>query len=297
MSTALLIANPQAGQHDPQLVAVQNVLRPNYKLATFLAPSSEEARNAAQEAASAGYRAVFALGGDGTARQVAAGLLGSDTEFGVLPGGTTNVVAKSLGLSPDPAAAAVELVTGSVIDADVGAADEEVFLMQASGGLDAEVVESVNPTAKKHLGRAAYAAPAMRCWWQYEYPEIEIRVDGNSRQIGFFAVCNIPQYAGRFEMAPGASFLSRGLNLVTLRSTGRWAALEFAVAFARGKHTDLEDVTTELVEEVIVDGPFDLRMQLDGDLHRPQYPVSIRLADERVRLRVPLQRSDQSETL
>ena len=52
---------------------------------------------------------VFSFGGDGTAREVAAGLLGGPAALGVLPGGTANLLALALGLPRDPVAAAAAL--------------------------------------------------------------------------------------------------------------------------------------------------------------------------------------------
>ncbi len=287
IAQALLIANPDAGQGLPQAESVAEVLRAQFEVVTYFSESAQAAQQASKEAAAESYQAVFALGGDGTVRQVATGLLGSKTELWVLPGGTTNVVSKALDLDQKPTRAAQQLLEGTVIEADTGLAGQEIFLMQASGGLDVEVLESVNPIAKRHLGRAAYAAPAVQRWWQYDYPEIEIETEGVRRKVAFFAACNLPYYAGRFRLAPHADFTTRQLELITLSKTGKWAALEFAVALARTQHTDLQGVAAKNLQRLVVHGPADLHIQLDGDPIQIQLPLEIKVAPASLRLRVP----------
>lgn len=284
---ALLIANPRAGRKHPGADAVADILAGRYSLETIACESPQVARKAAHDAAERGFEAVFSLGGDGTARQVAAGLLGSDTALGVLPGGTANVVAHSLGLGGRAVPAARRLVEAGTLEADVGVAGDQIFLMQASGGLDAEAVESVDPKIKRRLGVVAYATAAARCWWQYDYPEIEIEVAAERVRVAFFAVCNIPYYAGPLHLAPDTGFQSRQLELVTLARTGKWAALEFAAALVTRHHTDLDGVEAREVDGVVIHGPPSLAMQVDGDPLRAEYPVPVRLAEQRLRLLVP----------
>ncbi len=284
---ALLITNPRAGQRHPDTEAVARVLAARYQVEAAAWGPDRSTRGAAREAAEGGVEAVFSLGGDGTARRAAAGLLGTDTALGILPGGTANVVARSLGIGNRVLPAASRLVTAEVMDADVGIAGNEVFLMQASGGLDANAVSAVDPALKRKVGMAAYVPAAAQSWWQYEYPEIEIAIADGTMRVAFFAACNIPYYAGPLEMAPEAGFTSRDLELVTLAKAGKWAALEFAVALATKRHTELDGVTSEPVDHVVIHGPPDLRMQLDGDLFEPDYPVVIRVVPGRLRLLVP----------
>ena len=291
MPRALLITNPQAGQRHPDTEDVATALATKYEVEMAAWGPDQSTRAAARAAAEDGFDAVFSLGGDGTARRAAAGLLGTDTALGVLPGGTANVVARSLGIGGRLLPAVRRLIAGGVIDADAGLAGNETFLMQASGGLDASAVSAVDPALKRRVGMAAYVPAAAQSWWQYEYPEIEIAVDGSTRNVAFFAACNIPYYAGPLQMAPEAGFSSRDLELVTLTRTGKWAALEFAVALATRRHTELDGVNSESVGSVVIKGPLDLRMQLDGDLFEPGYPVEVRLADEKLKLLVPVAES------
>ncbi len=210
--------------------------------------------------------AVFALGGDGTAREVACGLLGSQTHLGILPGGTANLMALALGLPRDPVAAAAVLCHASARPFDVGLAGASAFLMMISAGLDARAVAALDRGFKTRLGKTAVLLQGLREWWRYGFPEIEVMADG--RQLPpatFLAVCNIPYYGGNYRMAPGARPDDRRFELVTFHGSGRAATLAFFLGLISGRHTRRRDVGVRSVEEVVFTVPPGAGVQVDGD--------------------------------
>ncbi len=121
----------------------------------------------AREAVADGVGVVVVHGGDGTVNEVVNGLLGPATPapertrtrpaVAVVPGGSANVFARSLGLSPDPLEATRQLLTAaqqpSIREVGLGAADDRWFLFNAGLGWDAEVVHSVEQ--RRNRGKAA----------------------------------------------------------------------------------------------------------------------------------------------
>jgi diacylglycerol kinase family enzyme len=98
----------------------------------------------AQDAATRDVDAVLALGGDGTLNEVANGLAGSATALGVLPGGSTNVFARAIGMENDPVAAARQvaagLQVGTVTPIGLGNVNGRYFCFHTGVGFDAAVV-------------------------------------------------------------------------------------------------------------------------------------------------------------
>lgn len=169
MQRALLVANPSAsGFTGSRYRAVSVILRESYDLKTIWPESPEGSRKAAAGAAESGFDVVFAMGGDGVVHHVASGLIATDTALGVVPSGTTNVLAKILGLPsrPDKAAAAVagasprHLPTARIQWSTTDGEQTRHALFSLGLGFDADVVEKAErrPHAKVRFGSLHYAA-------------------------------------------------------------------------------------------------------------------------------------------
>lgn len=285
---------------------MENLARGGFDVQARETQAPGHATELAQAAAEDGrWRVVFALGGDGTLREAAVGLLGSRLPLGILPGGTANVLALTLGI-PGNAEEASKLYRSLETDArkrdqpepclpvrdmDVGLCAGRPFLMMASVGLDVQVLAHLRPAFKRRWGRLAVGLQSLLEWWRYDYPLCSIKVGEEEVQGSLMALCNIPFYAGPFKMAPEASFEDGLLNLVVFRSGGRWPTLAFALALLRKRHTRRPDVLSLAVDGAELVGSGDIRVQLDGDPVKLSLPVRVSVAGHRVRFLVPPPRS------
>lgn len=124
----------------------------------------------AQSAANDGYDLVVVLGGDGTVNEAANGLAGTDTALATLPGGSTNVLARVLGLPDDPADACLVLLdaieAGSIHRIGLGAVEGRYFLFHCGVGFDAAVVEQVETRGpwKRWAGHPLFVWAALDTW-------------------------------------------------------------------------------------------------------------------------------------
>ncbi len=291
MRRAVLIYNPTSGRQAAKrtLPAVLETLRAGgfaVEPAATAGPG-DATRLARQAAAGGSIETAFAMGGDGTLREVARGLLGSEVALAPLPAGTTNVLSLALGLPRDAEAAARALPDCPRRQIDVGLAGDEPFLMQVSAGLDAEVMARQDAAAKKRFGKAAVAWTALGRWWSYPYSRIELRLDGRTEKVSHFAACNIPFYAGAFRMAPDADLSSGRLHLVLFRGHGRAATLGFARDLALGRHLKRADVEHRPVLELEIVGPPEYLVQIDGDVLSGPAPLKISLAEDRLWVLAP----------
>lgn len=303
MRHAVLIVNRAAGGRRPdELVQRLDALltRSGFRIDAAFTAGPGDATTLARRAAEAGADAVFALGGDGTLRETAQGLLGTGVPLGPLPGGTANVLGLALGLPREPLACAESIcrlepravdvgVVRSLAPSGAGAEPRErVFLMMASAGLDARVLARLSPERKRLFGRAHIAARGLAEWWSYDYPGLVVEVDGERHPASFVAVSNIAHYGGPFRMAPAARLDDHTLHLLLFRGTGRMATLDFVWSVARGRHTARADVIARPVERVVLHGAPSaeaggagrLDAQLDGDVCPEPPPLEIRLATE-----------------
>jgi diacylglycerol kinase (ATP) len=290
---ATLLFNPTAGQRRAAraLPSILELLQARFDLAVASTESPQAGRQVAQRAIEENCEVLFALGGDGTLNVLAEVLAGSGVALAPLPGGTTNVVALALGLPRDPLAAARTLADGAVRELDLGEfrspAGGGVFLMQLSGGLDAEVMAELAPRAKRRFGKLAVAWSGVRVWARYRFPAFALAADGERFAVTGFVVANLAEYAGGFAIVPGARADDRQLELLLFRGRSRRAALGFALALARGSHTRRRDVEIRRVATVRLLAPAQLRLQRDGDPFLAAVPCEIALAPRGLRVLAP----------
>jgi diacylglycerol kinase (ATP) len=160
---ALLIANPAARRGKSLL---QNATR---AFANAGIPCdvvlTERPGHAADIAAAkyADYDAVFSLGGDGTAMEIAGALAGTGRPLGPLPAGTGNLLARALNIPLRMDRAVTELVSGKEMQIDLGRlGDGRRFAIAAGIGIDVTMVMETPRWLKRRIGVLAYALMATR---------------------------------------------------------------------------------------------------------------------------------------
>jgi diacylglycerol kinase family enzyme len=165
----MLISNAMAGSVSARAKEVIiKALQADFGLEVEDTARRDHATEIARDAADRGFRAVVAFGGDGTINEVAQGLIETETGLGILPGGSTNVMARSLGLPLNAVDAtafvASRIRTGSVRRVNVGRTNSRYFLFSFGMGLDAEVVKRVesDPDAKRERGEWWFLSNALR---------------------------------------------------------------------------------------------------------------------------------------
>ncbi len=287
MRPAVLIHNPAAGRgRAGSLVAtlLERLGDAGFRTEAWPTTGAGSATRQAREAAAAGFEVVFAFGGDGTLREAAGGLLGSAAALGFIPGGTINVNTLTFGLPGRPLAAVEALGGARVREIDVGLCNDQPFLMQASAGIDAEMIGRMRVRLKRLIAGGAAVTAGLGALASYRYPPIALTADGEPLAGTLAVVANIPFYGGRWRIQPGARPDDRKLDLVLFRGRGRWATVGFARDLLLGRHLRRRDVESRRVDEVQIRGPATLPLQIDGDVLDERPPARIRLAAERLRV-------------
>ncbi len=279
----LLVVNSAASSVTPRgKVVIQKALSADHDLTVAETSRRGHAARLAQNAANDGIDVVVVLGGDGTLNEAANGLAGSETALAPLPGGSTNVFARTLGLPNDAIEAAGVLLDAlardNVTSVGLGAVNGRYFLFHVGMGFDAAVVAQVERRAglKRYAGHPLFIYCSFATWFRHydrSRPRFAVHhADGSVVDPAYFSVClntNPYTYLGNraLDLAPDAT-LDRGLATVTLRSLALPKLLAAAgAAFAGGgrlgrlAHVDYRfDLSTLTVRG---HGPFPY--QVDGD--------------------------------
>jgi diacylglycerol kinase family enzyme len=180
----LIIVNPYATTVSDRLKnLVVYALQGRYEVETVATESQNHATEIGREVRDHGYDIVVAFGGDGTLNEVVNGLAGTDIPVSVLPGGSTNVVCRTLGIPNDVVDATEHLL--AVADQwaprkiDLGRAGDRYFVFSCGVGIDATVVKRVDahPRLKSAVGPYYYSWAALSAFYRsYLYNAVKLRV-------------------------------------------------------------------------------------------------------------------------
>jgi diacylglycerol kinase family enzyme len=254
----------------------------------------------AEDAARRGIDVVVAYGGDGTLNEVATGVATTDTALAVLPGGSTNVFARTLGM-PNDALQAVDLIVDALDRNDIspiglGRANGRYFTFHTGLGFDAAVVRRVEQRAalKRYAGHPLFVVAALRTWaFDYDKKRPHFSVDfGNGDVVndGYFSIImntNPYTYLGTrpFDIVPSTG-LSSGLSVVTFKSMKTTHMLRTMASALRGggvPEYPWLDIRTD-VQHVVASDARAFPYQLDGDYLGEIQKVEFEFVPEALRL-------------
>ena len=279
----LLIVNPSASSVTARgRVVIAKALGADHQVTVAETTHRGHATDLARQGAADGFDVVAVLGGDGTLNEAANGLAGSDTALAPLPGGSTNVFARTLGLPDDPIEATVVLLDSLALDAirriGLGIVNGRHFLFHVGIGFDAAVVAEVERrgSLKRWANHALFGWAAFDTWlrrYDRKRPRFAVRVENSSTiDVGQFAVClNTDPYSDvgtrPFTVAPEAT-LDRALSVVTIRSLDAIPLLRvLASALGSGKYLRRSSNVTRHVDvtSLSIEGYGPVPHQVDGD--------------------------------
>jgi diacylglycerol kinase family enzyme len=210
----LIIVNPYASTVSDRLKnLVVYALQGRYSVEAVDTQRRSHAIELCREAADEGYDVVVAFGGDGTVNEAANGLAGSNTPLTVLPGGSTNVYCRTLGI-PEDVVDATEHILRMADDfeprrVDLGRAGDRLFVSSCGIGLDASVVERVDAHPKLKARFSEYwftyaALSIVNRKYMINPPKMRVQAGGRD----FTAVTAIAQVSD-----PYTYFASRPIRL------------------------------------------------------------------------------------
>lgn len=292
MLSAALVFNPLAGKGRLRSIVpavIENLRRSGYDAVAVPTRGPGDAEARARDAVAGDAEVVFALGGDGTLRECACGILGSGACLAFLPSGTMNVMALEFAIPARPVAAARSYATAREVHLGVGLAGESPFLMQVSAGVDAFLIGSLRSREKRMLGRAAVVPAILRSLARYSFPPFEVRTDAGSQRGTLAVASNILRYGGPFQLTPGARSDGSSLELFVFSGRGRSAAIAFALSLLVGRHLRLAASSVTTVRAATFVAGARVPFQIDGDVLAiaPGRPLAVSLSSETLRFLAP----------
>lgn len=300
----LLLVNSSASSVTARgRVVIQKALSADHEVTVAETSRRGHATRLAQGAASTGTDVVVVLGGDGTLNEAANGLARTDCALAALPGGSTNVFARTLGLPNDPIEATAQLLdaldAGSIRSVGLGSVSGRYFLFHVGMGFDAAVVAQVERRSglKRWAGHPLFVYSAFSTWFRHydrTRPRFAVRVGDEVVDDGYLTIVlntNPYTYLGNrpLAIAPDAG-LDQPLVSITIRTMdfGRFLPIALAAVaspdrLTRSRHVSYRTGVEDM--EVLGHGPFPY--QVDGDHLGDASKLRLRHEPGALRLVVP----------
>jgi diacylglycerol kinase (ATP) len=294
---ALIVLNPAAGQDDP--LRVRRLLGGAFAVrgAPFdlvETAGAGDAERFARDAVRLGYRAVVAVGGDGTVAEVITGLAGTQVPLAVVAQGTGNQVACNLGIPRDIEGAVEVAVHGVPAPMDLGQlADGRYFALMAGAGWDAEVMTAATRELKDRWGFGAYLYAGLRR--ALVPPSALFRITADGREFTVSAATVIVANVGQIvydllpvdlRIGPGVSFHDGMLDVCIFapRTFSDVAAVLWRVA--RGQYVGDDRMIYLRARDIRIESETPVVTQVDGEVVG-ETPLEVRAVEGGVRVLVP----------
>jgi diacylglycerol kinase (ATP) len=259
----LIIVNPKAGKGKYQEVVdrIKNGALGTERYEIALWKNKDEFGEIEGRLRNGGFTDAVAVGGDGTVNMVARAILGTDITLGIIPSGSGNGLARTLGISTNIGRALKEIQTGRTIAIDHGSINGLPFFCTAGMGFDSHIGDLFARSVKRGLRN--YVRIILREMLRYKSQEYVIK-SGNeqiNRQAFLITVANAGQYGNDFYIAPQASMQDGLFHVAILRPFGLTGAVRLFSSIVR-KRAHLNS----LIETFTSDG-LSITRKSDGLIH------------------------------
>ena len=270
-----VIVNPAAGTAEdrgPLDAARRKLSDAGHQVDVHETSHQGDAERLAREATGLDADVIVAAGGDGTLNEVVNGVASvaealSRCAIGVLPFGTGNDFARSLGID-DRDVAVAALVAGVTRAVDAISLGDRMFLNASAGGFTAETSANVTSDLKQAVGPFAYLIGGARAVLDYE--PVAVRVEADDRVIEtdlqLFAVCNGAYIGGGHQIAPTARLDDGVMEVCLVRATSTLDFLALLPRISSGGHVDDENVAYFRTREVSMTFARTIRINTDGEV-------------------------------
>ncbi|NMG21835.1 lipid kinase [Brasilonema bromeliae] len=231
---------------------------------------------------------VIIGGGDGTLNAAVDALVETQLPLGILPLGTANDLARTLGIPPTLPDACQTIAKGELQRIDLGWVNGKHFFNVASLGLSVQITERLNQELKRRWGVLAYAATALGVIWQARLFRADIRLDGELIRVKTvqIAVGNGRYYGGGMIICENAAINDQKLHLSSINVRHWWQIVALLPAMKQGRHKAWSGIHTDKCQEIEVYTYRLHAINTDGEL-TTNTPAKFRLIPKALSVLIP----------
>lgn len=294
MSHIAIIVNPISGTKGKDAILKYLQSQPEHKICMTEGPG--HATLLARREREAGAGAVVAVGGDGTVRETAIGLIGGDVPLGIIPMGSGNGLARHLGVPMDPFKAHELIMGGHVTRCDHAEVNGMPFFCTMGIGFDAEVSHRFAAAPKR--GLLTYVKSVIREIHHYHPRTYRLQMadEAIERRAMLVTVANAAQYGNNAIIAPGALMTDGLLNVTLMRAGDPFNTLRAAIELFTGtlrRNPLIESFATPSVTITMPDSDpaaVHPHIHLDGEPMTLTFPINVSVMSASLPILTPADR-------
>jgi len=211
---------------------------------------------------------IIICGGDGSISSGALAVMESGLPLGIMPMGTANDLARTLGIPMDLLEAAQLIAAGRTRRVDMGTVNGHAFFNVASIGLSSDLARGLDPTLKKRFGRLGYALAASKVLTKASRFHATITQNGRRTEVDTFqiAIGNGRHYGGGNVVRDDAEIDDGRLDLYSLELTNLWKLALMLRSFRSGTHGAWKEVRTARSAEFNIETRRPMPVNTDGEI-------------------------------
>jgi len=266
-----LIINPVAKNTTKSKVqkAIDYIKSKGFNLEVSYTKKTGDAEYIAKEYVKNSPHIIIAAGGDGTFNEVINGCVFSDIPVGILPFGTTNVLAKELNIPKNIKDALNIALYNKPNYVSLGKIESSLksryFVLMAGIGYDGEAVYGINQTIKKFSGKGSYILSGIKTLLSYKPDILTIKIDGTTYYGYSIIVGNASKYGGNFKITPDASLLKNNLYTCIFCGNKKLDIIRYIGGIITNNHLRFKDIIYTVSNKIEIKGK--ARVQIDGDYY------------------------------
>ena len=267
--TAVLIVNTHSRQGEKFFFAAMDELarRGVWIAASYPVRDPARLRECVEEAIGRGQSLVIVGGGDGTISSIVDYFANKELVLGVLPLGTGNSFARSLGIPISLAGAVDVIVNGKVVDVDLGKVGDSCFANIATIGLSVNIGRSSPVSLKRSLGMLAGVLVAIPAIISHRPFKCHITVDGKEHTIETHEVIVANgSFFGVTQLAPNASPDNGRLTVYAMDTPSKWHMLKLWMALLLGRPRAFPEARYFRAQEATIETDSPRDVDVDGEI-------------------------------
>lgn len=287
----VLISNPAAKKASGRKVAMASyyLQSKGCSVEVLFTEKRGDAERLAKESIKKSPSLVIAAGGDGTINEVINGITGTEIPLAILPLGTTNVLAKELGI-PETVEAAMKIAIsraplsislGKIAYTHDSSLITRYFCLMAGIGFDGESVFRISEAVKKMSGKGAYILSGLKTLSGFNPEKLTFSINGMT-YAGYSAIIgNAAKYGGHFRVTPDARLTDPFLYVCLFKGKKRLDLVRYVLGIVTGRHLAFQDIEYLKAGNIEIQGK--AHIQIDGD-YLGMTPAKIDIVQNALRL-------------